>query len=59
MSEPVDLTGMTPVQVRRAIRAAASTMDPPRSTQPKSAKPSSPPTRRPSTGKEKLSSNKS
>lgn len=30
MSEPVDLTGMTPEQVRRAVRAAARTMEIPK-----------------------------
>ncbi len=35
MSEPVDLTGMTPEQVRRAVRAAAKTMEPQRPARPK------------------------
>lgn len=39
MSEPVDLTGMTPEQVRRAVRAAARTMEPLRPPRPKKAKP--------------------
>ena len=30
MSEPVDLTGMTPEQARRAVRAAARTMEIPK-----------------------------
>lgn len=39
MSEPVDLTGMTPEQARRAVRAAARTMEPQRPPRPKKAKP--------------------
>jgi hypothetical protein len=30
MSEPVDLSGMTPEQARRAVRAAARTMEIPK-----------------------------
>jgi tagatose-1,6-bisphosphate aldolase non-catalytic subunit AgaZ/GatZ len=30
MSEPMDLTGMTPAQARRAVRAAAQTMEIPK-----------------------------
>jgi hypothetical protein len=34
MSEPVDLTGMTPEQARRAVRAAARTMEIPKRRTP-------------------------